>query len=87
MRISNAQDLGRYVREQRRLAGYSQEQLAVRAGVSRRWISAFEAGKPTAEVGLMFQVTAALDLLVEVGPEPPREIDLDEYLAGFDGPR
>ncbi|WP_045740669.1 helix-turn-helix domain-containing protein [Actinoplanes rectilineatus] len=87
MRISNAHDLGLHIRERRRLAGLSQERLATRAGVSRRWLAAFEAGKPTAEAGLMFRVTAALDLYVDVQPEPPRDLDLDEYLKRFDGPR
>jgi HTH-type transcriptional regulator / antitoxin HipB len=39
MRISNARDLGRYVRDRRRAAGLSQQALATRALVSRRWLS------------------------------------------------
>ncbi|WP_433828151.1 helix-turn-helix domain-containing protein [Actinoplanes sp. CA-015351] len=85
MRISNARDLGVYLREQRRAAGLSQEELATRAGVSRRWLSAFESGKSSAEVGLVFHLTAALGMFVEVNPEPPRELDLDEYLKRFEG--
>jgi HTH-type transcriptional regulator / antitoxin HipB len=34
----------------------TQVQPADRAGVSRRWLSDLEAGKPTAEVGLVFKV-------------------------------
>lgn len=86
MRISNADDLGVYLRERRRAAGLSQDALAVRAGVSRRWISALEAGKPTAEIGLVFKVTAALDLYIAVSPEQ-RELDLDVYLQRFESPR
>ncbi|MEV6347046.1 helix-turn-helix domain-containing protein [Actinoplanes sp. NPDC051851] len=87
MRISHARDFGTYVRERRRAAGLSQEALAARAGVSRRWLSAFEGGKPTAEIDLVLKVTAALGLLVDVGPEPPREPDLDEYSKRFEGSR
>ncbi|MBB2945165.1 transcriptional regulator with XRE-family HTH domain [Actinoplanes lutulentus] len=87
MRISHARDLGIYVREQRRAAGLSQDELATRAGVSRRWLSAFEGGKPSAEVGLVFHVIVALGMFVDVSPEPPRELDLDEYLKRFDGPQ
>jgi HTH-type transcriptional regulator/antitoxin HipB len=85
MRLRNAFDLARYCREQRRAAGMSQTDLATRAGVSRRWLSGFEAGKPTAEVGLVFRVTAALGLLVEARPEPEPELDLDVYLERFGG--
>ena len=87
MRISNARDLGLYLRERRREAGLSQDELAIRAGVSRRWLSGFEGGKPTAEIGLIFRVTAALDMVVDVKPEPPRELDLDVYLKRFEGPQ
>jgi transcriptional regulator with XRE-family HTH domain len=58
----------------------SQHDLAVRATVSRRWLSDFEAGKPTAEVGLVFKVISALGLSVELRPASEPEIDLDAYL-------
>jgi HTH-type transcriptional regulator/antitoxin HipB len=83
VRIGNADDLGRYLRERRRDASWSQAQLCERAGVSRRWLSDLEAGKPTAEVGLILRVVAALDLMVDLKPAPPPEIDLDEYLKRF----
>ena len=44
----------------------SQAQLADRAGVSRKWIYEFEAGKPSAELGLLLRVLDALDLTLEV---------------------
>ena len=49
MRIRTADDLGRYVRDRRLAAALTQTDLAVRARVSRRWLSDLEAGKPTAE--------------------------------------
>jgi transcriptional regulator with XRE-family HTH domain len=86
MRIGNAHDLGRYVRDRRRSAGLSQQSLATRALVSRRWLSELESGKPTAEVGLVFKVVAALGYYVDLAPVPPPEIDLDAYLDNLGGP-
>ncbi|MCM4079475.1 helix-turn-helix domain-containing protein [Paractinoplanes hotanensis] len=85
MRLSNSTDLGLYLRERRRAAGMTQVQLADRAGVSRRWLSDLEAGKPTAEVGLVFKVVSALGLLIDVRVEPEPEIDLDAYLDSLGG--
>ena len=85
MRIGNPRDLGRYVRDRRRAAGLSQQDLATKALVSRRWLSELESGKPTAEVGLIFKVVAALGLYVDLLPVPAPEIDLDVYLDSLGG--
>ncbi|RZU51733.1 helix-turn-helix protein [Krasilnikovia cinnamomea] len=86
MRIDTAHDLSLFLREERRHAGLSQSDVAARAGVSRRWLSDFEGGKVTAEVGLVVKVIRALGLMMEVRPAPKPEIDLDEYLRRFAGP-
>jgi y4mF family transcriptional regulator len=83
MRLNNAADLGRFVREQRRAAGLSQTALAERSGVSRRWLSDLETGKPTAEVGLVFRVLAGLGLMMLAEPLPHQDIDLDALLDGL----
>src|SRR5690348_11261942 len=80
--LRNARELGEYVRERRRLAGLSQQDLAVRATVSRRWLAGLEAGKPTAEVGLVFKVISALGLCLDVRPRPESDIDPDAFLDG-----
>jgi y4mF family transcriptional regulator len=85
MRIRNADDLGHYLRDRRRAAGLTQTDLAVRAGVSRRWLSDLEAGKPTAEVGLVLKVIAALDMMMDLQPAPHQDIDLDELLDNLGG--
>ncbi|MFI5894408.1 helix-turn-helix domain-containing protein [Actinoplanes sp. NPDC051513] len=85
MRLSDAEDLGRYVRDRRHAAGLSQVGLATRATVSRRWLSDLETGKPTVEVGLVFKVIAALGLYLDCRPEPQPEIDLDAYLDSLGG--
>ena len=85
MRLGNARDLGLYVRDQRRAARLNQTDLAAKAGVSRRWLSDLEAGKPTIEVGLVFHVISALGLYFDVQPEPDTDFDLDTYLDSFGG--
>jgi HTH-type transcriptional regulator / antitoxin HipB len=83
VRIGDSRDLGLYLRSQRRQAGWSQAKLCEQSGVSRRWLSDLESGKATAEVGLVFKVVAALNLMVDLQPAPPPEIDLDEHLTRF----
>ena len=87
MRVGNAGDLGRHLRERRRAAGFTQQQLAERADVSRRWLSGLEAGKPSAEIGLVLRVVEALGLYADIRPAPQPDIDLDAYLETFEGPR
>ncbi len=88
MRLANAQDLGLYVRDCRRDAGLTQVQLSKAAGVSRRWLSDLEAGKSTAEVGLVFKVLSALGLILDASPRTsdPGAIDLDAVLDRFRRP-
>ncbi|GAA2619323.1 helix-turn-helix domain-containing protein [Paractinoplanes durhamensis] len=85
MRIGNADDLGRYVRSRRGAARISQADLAIRAGVSRRWLSDLESGKPTAEIGLVFKILGALGLYLDCRPEPTPQIDLDAFLDSLGG--
>jgi HTH-type transcriptional regulator / antitoxin HipB len=54
------------VRGRRLSLGLSQAQLADRARVSRQWISEFEAGKPTAELGLVLRLIDALGLCLNL---------------------
>jgi HTH-type transcriptional regulator/antitoxin HipB len=52
---------------------------------AQRWLSDLEAGKPTAEVGLVLRVIAALGQFVDVRPDPTTDFDLDDYLKRFGG--
>ena len=90
--INSIRDLTAAVRGRRKSLGWTQSELANRAGVSRQWISEFEAGKPTAELGLMIRLLEALDLrlTVDTGEErhPARErsamtVDLDAVLDDY----
>jgi HTH-type transcriptional regulator/antitoxin HipB len=85
MMIQTAKDLGALVRDRRGTRGLSQQALAGRAGVSVRWLKAFEAGKSTAEIGLVLRTLGALGLTLTVTDAPhPSGVDLDAVLARFD---
>jgi DNA-binding XRE family transcriptional regulator len=66
----------------------TQADLSASAQVSRRWLSALEAGKPTAEVGLVFKVLHALELILEASPieKGPDDFDLDDVLRAHRRP-
>jgi HTH-type transcriptional regulator / antitoxin HipB len=83
MRINNTRDLGLYIRDRRRRLDLTQAELATSAQVSRRWLSDLEAGKATAEIGLVFKVLHALDLALDASPVEfgPGDIDLDQLLS------
>jgi len=66
MTVRSIRDLASAVRGRRIDLRLSQADLASRAGVSRKWIYEFEAGKPTAELGLLLQVLDALGLAIEL---------------------
>jgi y4mF family transcriptional regulator len=86
MRITNARDLGLIVRQARQDRGQTQAALAAAAKVSRRWLSDLEAGKPTAEFGLVLRTLDTLGLGLDAfAVEPtPGELDLDA-LFGANG--
>ena len=90
--INSIRDLVAAARGRRKSLGWTQSELADRAHVSRQWISEFEAGKPTAELGLMIRLLDALDLrlTLDTGEErhPAREqsavtVDLDAVLDDY----
>ena len=88
MRIASARDLGLYVRERRRDLGRNQTDLAAAARVSRRWLSDLEAGKATAEIGLVLRTLDALDLVLTAQPREDLEsggVDLDDLLRKLGG--
>lgn len=92
MTIRSIRDLAASVRGRRTDLGMSQAELARRAGVSRKWIYEFEAGKPTAELALLLRVVDELDLVLELGTrsKPPGSergdaINLDALLEEYRG--
>jgi len=78
------------VRGRRTDLALSQAELARRAGVSRKWISEFEAGKPTAELGLAIRVLEELGLVLDLtggedaaSSRPATVVDLDALLNEY----
>jgi len=63
--IRSIRDLAVVVRGRRVDLGLSQAELASRAGVSRKWVYELEAGKATAEFGLILRVLDAMGLALE----------------------
>lgn len=89
MRIDNARDFGLYLRDRRRELGLTQAATAAAAGVSPRWLSSVEAGKPSAETGLVLKTLQALRLVVRIEPAPdvpPGGVDLGEILRKLGDP-
>jgi y4mF family transcriptional regulator len=94
MTIRSIRDLAAVVRGRRKDLGWNQAELAERAGVSRKWIYEFEAGKPAAEFGLLLRALDALGLDLELtsrseaGRSPPGDaVDLDALLDEHRGGR
>ena len=58
--FSSPKGLGTAIRESRKKGRLTQAELAFAAGVGIRFVSELEAGKPTAQIGKIMQVLAAL---------------------------
>ncbi len=71
--ISDSTSLGSAVRLARRAQGLTQEELALVAGVGRRFVIELEAGKPTAQLGAALRVIRALGggIVIPSGPPAP----------------
>ncbi|WP_460633116.1 helix-turn-helix domain-containing protein [Leifsonia lichenia] len=59
-------DLGALARDRREALAWSQQELADRVGVSRRWVNEFESGKGNVRVRLVFDALTALGVDLEV---------------------
>jgi len=72
MRVRTDRDIGGLIREARRLRGMTQHDLAARVGVTQRWISQVENGKPRAEMALVLRTLATLGIIIDVqDPKAP----------------
>lgn len=69
VKIKSIRNLAAAVRGRRRDLGLTQAELAMRAGVSRKWVYEFEAGKPTAELRLIMRVLDVLGLTLELSDQ------------------
>jgi HTH-type transcriptional regulator/antitoxin HipB len=87
MEVERPEDVGVAARERRKELGWTQQEVASRAGTSRQWVNAFEAGKSRAELGLVLRVLGVLGLMIDLSVSSPRSgmgpVDLDAVLAAY----
>ena len=76
-------DLGHFIRAERRRQGVTQAELAARLGVSRKWLSAAENGKPSIAVGLAIAALRELGHMLRVAPQPEPELDIQSHLEAL----
>ncbi|MGH3274281.1 MAG: helix-turn-helix domain-containing protein [Streptosporangiaceae bacterium] len=67
MRVRSIADVAATVRGRRLDLGLTQAELARNAGISRKWISEFEASKATVEFALVMRVLEVLGLSLSLG--------------------
>ena len=70
MKYRTVNELGAAIRRARKERGWTQGDLAVRAGISRRTLVAIEGGNPRGEIGIVVRVIAALDRELAIAERP-----------------
>ena len=80
--------MGAVVRARRRELGLTQSDLAEKIAVNRRWLTDFESGKESAEIGLALRALFALGIDLNLGDELKRStstdaIDLKAHVRQF----
>lgn len=81
--INSAAEFGRAVRDRRRALGLTQEELAARCGVGKRFIVELEGGKQTTQLGKALTVANEVGItLADMGRHqsalPPTNTSLNE---------
>jgi HTH-type transcriptional regulator / antitoxin HipB len=88
MRLRTPGDLGATIRDYRLKRGWSQQELARRAGVRRQWVVAMEKGNPGASLALVLRTMNALGILLTTEtaptatkkPQGHKTVDIDQIL-------
>ncbi len=90
MKVNSMRDVAAAVRGRRKDLGISQAALATRVGVSRAWVNAVEAGKPSVEFDLVLRLFDHLDLRMDLAKPgncgdifKGRSVDLDSVLDEY----
>lgn len=69
--IEALSDLGAFIRSRRKAQGLTQRELSMAAGVGLRFVIEVERGKPTSQIGKVFQLLQVLGVrLAASGAEP-----------------
>lgn len=66
-------EIGKIIRATRKDVGLRQDELAAAANVGVRFVVEIEDGKPSAQIGKVLAVLAALGCRVTIEPPPPRK--------------
>lgn len=66
MKVGTARELGAAVRDRREQLGWTQQETADRASVSREWLLRFEGGKATVPLVRVLDVLTALGLALDL---------------------
>jgi HTH-type transcriptional regulator/antitoxin HipB len=82
MRVSTIYQLGATARDRRVELGWTQTDVARRAGVSRKWVSDLETGRTHPDLAVVLRLFGALGLVIDVAVEsaPSSVGDLDRLL-------
>ncbi len=67
--VTDPASLGRALQKRRKTLGLRQEDVALQSGISRPTLMAIEAGKETAQIGLVLQVCRDLGLRLVLGAD------------------
>jgi len=66
MKIQSSQDLGAFIKEQRKKLGVTQKELAMTAGTGHRFIIDLEKGKTTCHLGKALEVLQVLGTQIDL---------------------
>ncbi|MCY4434520.1 MAG: helix-turn-helix domain-containing protein [bacterium] len=83
--MRTAAEVGVFIRAAREEAQMTQAALAAALGVSRKWVSEVEQGKPSAEVGKVLAVIRHLGFTPQAARTPLPVSDVDELLGSLTG--
>jgi len=67
IQVKSVEELGKYVRAYRKARGITQGKVSGLSNVSTKFLSEFERGKKTSEIGKILQVLNVLGIDVTVG--------------------
>lgn len=81
--VTTREQMGQAVRELRRAAGLTQQQLAEHAGVSRLCVSDLERSARQTGIAGLLRIVTALGYEFDLHPRPERKNSLAEHIASF----
>ncbi len=74
--LNNMNTIGQYIKEQRKKAGLTQEEFAIRAGLGLRFIRELEQGKETVRLDKVNQALSMFGAEAVPGIKPKQEEDI-----------